>query len=326
MLVVGNDSISLILRNLQPKELCQSELVCKVFKRQSVESWKLHDKKIRLNKSIVSHDPKTRFLRFFRSSEYAKPIESVAEVHDFGHYVDLQDDIRIFRKSKDGVKESDLTDYLCCRVLKQEMIPRDCREFSTIMPRATCPFPNQLTTLKRNHKEALVRVISRKDICVFEGFCPIRFEGSIPHVNFRNIPCPDWPQMTNIMSKLDDEVNTRIVSGKSLNNDLRDSIGVVTIICLTGQHDPKLVASVSDLWGGGGYIEHSDRRGWISNEWGWRISGGNALKLHEEIEDKSQLPCVEIQFGWSSDRKIVGFGISGGAYALHDYDEDDSDY
>lgn len=145
-------------------------------------------------------------------------------------------------------------------------------------------------------------------------------------MNFRNIPCPDWPQMTNIMSKLDDEVNTRIVSGKSLKNDLRDSIGVVTIICLTGQHDPKLVASDSDHWGGGGYIEHSDRRGWITTEWGWRISGGNALKPHEEIEDKSQLPCVEIQFGWSSDRKIVGFGISGGAYALHDYDEDDSDY
>ena len=113
MLIVGNDSISLILCNLQPKELCRSELVCKMFKRQSIESWKLHDKKIRVNKSIVSHDPKTRFLRFFRSSEYAKPIESVAEVHDFGHYVDLQDDIRIFRKSKDGVKESDLTDYLC---------------------------------------------------------------------------------------------------------------------------------------------------------------------------------------------------------------------
>ena len=299
LLIIGNDSISTILRNLLPKELCQSELVCKMFKRQSKESWKIHDKKICFNKSIVSHDPKTRFLRYFRSSEYAKTIEIVAKEHDWGHCMDLHDDIRIFRrKAKDRVKESDLTSYPYCRVLKQEMILRKC---STIMPRAPCPFPNHLTTLKRNHTEAFVRVISPKGVCIFEGFCPVRFEDPIPHVNLRNIPCPGWPRMTNIISKIDDEVNTRNVSGKSLISDLRGSIGAVTIVCLTDQHEPKLVASVSDFWGGGGYIHHFERRGWISNEWG-RISGGVALKPHEEMEDKSRLPfictsSIRLEFG-----------------------------
>ena len=313
LLVIGTDSISTILRHLQPKELCRSELVCKMFKLQSAEGWKLHDKKIRFNKSIVSQDPKTRFLRFFRSSEYAKLIETVADEHNWGEYMDLHDDIRIFRDAKDGAKESDLATYRYCGVLKQEMIPRNC---STIMQRESCPFPNHLTTLERIHKEAFVCVISRKNVRIFEGFCPVIFEGPIPHVNFRDIPCPGWPQMTNMLSKLDDEVNNRNVSGKSVIDDLRDSIGAMSVVCLTGQHKPKLVASVSDFRGDGGvYINHVERRGWISNEWG-RISGGVALKPHEEIENKTRIPYVQIQFGWSSDRKNVGFRVLGGFWYL----------
>ena len=108
---------------------------------------------------------------------------------------------------------------------------------------------------------------------------------------------------------------------------LQNASSTMSVVCLTGQHEPKLVASVSDFWGGGGYINHVEKRGWISNEWG-RISGGVALKPHEEIENKTRIPYVQIQFGWSSDRKNVGFRVLGGnCSVLHDFEDvEDSDY
>ena len=127
-----------------------------------------------------------------------------------------------------------------------------------------------------------------------------------------------------MISKLDEEDNTRNESGKSVTDSLRHSIGIVTILCWTDQHEPKLVASVSDFRGGGGYIRHFERRDWISNEWG-RISGGVALNPHEERKNNPHLQLVKIEFGWSSDRKVVGFRISGGYYELPDIDGD-SDY
>ena len=315
LFVIGNDSVSHILSYFHVRQLCQCERTCKAFQRLSADAWKDLDKRTGPNRSTFSDNAKERCVRYVRASEYAVQMEGLAEDHNFGHYVDLQDVIVIYRREAgtNAIETSHLnssTMYPYCKQLKEHMMQNGSNV------RCSCKFPEEMADAIIPHKEVFLRISGDTEGSVlFEGFCPLdesRWDSYCPFIDIRGVSHSKWPLMERL---LEARHGNRVLSKSRIKETLQ-SIGSVTMVAMSiPQNEPYLlIANKEDSR----TVERADTRSDFverddmdrrKSSWCAEITAPRFP--HIEVRDKTRVPFVEVQFVIKSDGEedIAGFRI-----------------
>ena len=307
LLVVGNDSISHLLRFFGAKELCRLEMVCASFKRQSSEAWKALDKAMGQHNRSMSDCPKTRCVRYVRGSEYAQKMEMLASRHRWGDYRRYHEDPGDF----ETVPQLSTLDSCGLFISKA---------FGCSFGfDATCDFPNMLSQPTGGNTYELFLRLSEAGVVLLEGIFPLRYTGQFPIVypclDMALARCQDWPDFERLLTlyRSDGESLKEAIldeHSRPVEEALKKTV-TMTLTTFSEAQEPHLVASI-DEFVSDDELEHDDGDPWLG-----KVLGQIPMKPHDVAEHRI-IESLDIQYGWSKTKDILGFRFSRGEHDLYE--------
>ena len=299
LLIVGNDSISHLLTFFGVKGLCRLEMVCKAFKRQSSEAWKVLDKVMGQHNRSMSDCPKTRCVRHRRGSDYAQKMEELAGSHRFvqkSRYHEDPDEWDAFRIST--------LDY--CDKFKEYAFGHHWSNGAV-----TCDFPDYMAMVDSSDKELFVQ-IRAEGVVLLQGILPLRRLKFSFDLDLSRAKCPRWTEMEKLLSlRREGKESTKNktmwdTTVEAVLTTLRYS-AIITLVSFSKGHEPHLVAAIDDFQDDDDFEEDQD---WVT-----KVLGIMPRKPHNEAEG-ALVAVREVAFGWYRTKDVIGFCLSDSDFFL----------